>query len=457
MTKKTMKGVLALLSCASILALNGCGEIASAQQGLWQSESVNKMHADGVTAEEETSIYDSLDLSIFDLDRYDNEKYLQYYWESGIMYNEAATLVTNQDGTLDDVKLLYTPEKIISVRSADLQTKYVEGVDYTFENGVLKVLQSGNIPVLAYDNMYFETNPGQNASGGSTVEGNVGVKAFPTLDGKYEVYIENNSDLNRYQIAVTYYHKDVANYTVPTTQSREFSRLIGKLEQGENVNIACLGDSISNGTGATGNQELQPYSPNYFGLFGDYIKEKFNYKKVCLYENPEYYVADEENESQRIKMTNFSVGGKDSYWGVTQAEAVSAVCPDLVILGFGMNDGSAYTDATAYDANIKKIVETIRKSNPECAFVLVSTMLPNKNMSYTVGGASVYGNQEKYLPKLQQFASEEAGVVVADITTLHKEYLEVKNFRDMTANNINHPNDFLVRLYAQTIVKTIFG
>jgi hypothetical protein len=61
------------------------------------------------------------------------------------------------------------------------------------------------------------------------------------------------------------------------------------------------------------------------------------------------------------------------------------------------------------------------------------------------------------LPKLQKLAQEEAGVALADLTTLHKEYLTVKNYRDMTGNNVNHPNDFLMRLYAQTIVKTIFG
>ena len=106
---------------------------------------------------------------------------------------------------------------------------------------------------------------------------------------------------------------------------------------------------------------------------------------------------------------------------------------------------------------MQKIVNAIRKSNPDCAFVLLGTMLPKANICWNVGGASIYGNQEKYLPKLQTLASEEAGVVLADITTLHKEYLTVKNYRDMTGNNVNHPNDFLMRLYAQTIAKTIFG
>ena len=107
--------------------------------------------------------------------------------------------------------------------------------------------------------------------------------------------------------------------------------------------------------------------------------------------------------------------------------------------------------------NMLKIIEEIRATNPDCEFVVLGTMLPNENICWSEGGKSILGNQEKYLLKLQTLAQEEAGVALADITTLHKEYLTVKNYRDMTGNNVNHPNDFLVRLYAQTIVKTIFG
>jgi lysophospholipase L1-like esterase len=278
------------------------------------------------------------------------------------------------------------------------------------------------------------------------------------VDGKYEKYVEAGI-LYDYQIAVTYYHRDKGNYTVPATQSKEFDGVIGKLERGESVNIACLGDSISNGSNASGffSTKLNPCMPSYFGLVGDYIKAKYHYKNVYLYESGEAYVADKENEETRIKMTNFSVGGKDTYWGVTQTEAVAAVKPDLVILGFGMNDGSAYTGEKAYYNNMMKIIEEIRAVNPACKFVVLGTMLPNENICWSEGGKSILGNQEKYLLKLQTLAQEEAGVALADITTLHKEYLTVKNYRDMTGNNVNHPNDFLVRLYAQTIVKTIFG
>ncbi|MBQ4269425.1 MAG: SGNH/GDSL hydrolase family protein [Clostridia bacterium] len=122
-----------------------------------------------------------------------------------------------------------------------------------------------------------------------------------------------------------------------------------------------------------------------------------------------------------------------------------------------MNDGSAYTSAQEYYKNMAKLVEEIRAENPLCEFVVIGTMLPNANLCWKEGGKSVLGNQEAYLDQLKTLCNQKKGVALADITTLHKEYLTVKNYRDMTGNNINHPNDFLVRLYAQTIVKTIFG
>ena len=461
-----MKRAVALTVCALTVALGGCSTAAAAP-----TQSVNKGMVAAMSAtptngagdleiqanSTESTMYENVDLSIFDLPRYDNEKYLQYYWDSNIMYNESAMIVRNEDGSLDSVKLLFNVDEMISVRSADLKIKYVEGVDYKVENGVLTILEDGSIPILDYDKMYFESNPGESSSG-NTVEENQKVKAYPTVDGKYEIYQEAGL-LYVHQIAVTYYHKDKGNYTVPMAQSREFDGVIGKLERGESVNIACLGDSISNGSSASGffGTKLNPCMPSYFGLVGDYIKAKYNYQKVCLYEDPTHYVADKANEPTRIKMTNFSVGGKDSYWGVEQTAAVAAVKPDLVILGFGMNDGSAYTSEKVYYENMQKMITNIRKTNPSCEFVVLGTMLPNEKICWTEGGLSIYGNQEKYLPKLQTLAEEEAGVALADITTLHKEYLTVKNYRDMTGNNVNHPNDFLVRLYAQTIVRTIFG
>ena len=40
---------------------------------------------------------------------------------------------------------------------------------------------------------------------------------------------------------------------------------------------------------------------------------------------------------------------------------------------------------------------------------------------------------------------------MADVTNTHEGVLTRKKFYDFTGNNINHPNDFLNRVYSQTL------
>ena len=65
----------------------------------------------------------------------------------------------------------------------------------------------------------------------------------------------------------------------------------------------------------------------------------------------------------------------------------------------------------------------------------------------------LYGNQIKFAEKLLELETE--GVVVANMTRLHQDLLKRKNYADMTGNNINHPNDYLARVYAQVLLKTM--
>ena len=164
---KKMKNIIALATCFLTVAMSGCAAGAQVSNEQAQKETVmqptattsvmkNTQQEVETVAETESTIYDTMDLSIFDLPRYDNTKYLQYYWDNHITYNESAMLVRNADGSLDPVKLLFSVDEIISVRSADLTKKYVEDVDYKIENGKLIILEDGNIPVLDYNRMYFE-------------------------------------------------------------------------------------------------------------------------------------------------------------------------------------------------------------------------------------------------------------------------------------------------------------
>ena len=91
-----------------------------------------------------------------DVTKFDLKKFLVPVWDGKISYAEAAFVREAEDGEVKPIKLLYPIEEIISVRSADLQTVYVEGSDYTVQGGELHILRSGDIPVLAYSDYFFD-------------------------------------------------------------------------------------------------------------------------------------------------------------------------------------------------------------------------------------------------------------------------------------------------------------
>ena len=83
-------------------------------------------------------------------------------------------------------------------------------------------------------------------------------------------------------------------------------------------------------------------------------------------------------------------------------------------------------------------------------------MLPNEEVGYSLGVSILY-NQKNYLNVLIALENEYEGVAVADVTTPHEYLLSKKQFKDMSSNNINHPNDYVHRLYAQVCLKAMFG
>ena len=68
-----------------------------------------------------------------------------------------------------------------------------------------------------------------------------------------------------------------------------------------------------------------------------------------------------------------------------------------------------------------------------------------------------FANQPRYIGVLQEIAARRKGVGVADMTSIHRYVLDRKPFCDQSGNNINHPNDFISRLYTQVIIHTLTG
>ena len=134
-------------------------------------------------------------------------------------------------------------------------------------------------------------------------------------------------------------------------------------------------------------------------------------------------------------------------------EQITSKSPDLVLIAYGMNDSNderiGFTDER-FRTNILKLIGEIRERLPECEILLVS---------------SVYGNTFTFDPShyeahariLEEIAAERSGEGIAfcDPQAVERALLRRKAFADMMADNMVHPNDFGMRLIAQTIADSL--
>ena len=138
-----------------------------------------------------------------------------------------------------------------------------------------------------------------------------------------------------------------------------------------------------------------------------------------------------------------------SNWG--KGEAVNRVAsynPELVILAFGMNDGSAGVKPEDYKANIEHIIKIAQDKNPSTEFILISTILANPITKQD-------HRQLEYVEMHNELVKEYSGVVNVDMSNFTKELFKRKRGADILANHINHPSDFLVRGYVMNLVSAL--
>ena len=183
-----------------------------------------------------------------------------------------------------------------------------------------------------------------------------------------------------------------------------------------------MGDSISTGCNASGWAKTAPFQPPYQDLLVLNLQ--------AVYGAP-------------VTLQNLAVGGTDTAWGLANIGQVIQAQPDLVILAFGMND-AAGRPAPEYQANIRAMIDAVSKSCPEAEFILVATMLGNKDWTTL---------RHERFPQYRDALAElcRPGVALADMTSIWTELLKHKQDWDLTGNGVNHPNDFGHRLYAQVL------
>ena len=380
---------------------------------------------------------------------YDLETYMTPIWDGRVVHNETVMFL----GIDEKATLLYDADEIISVRSYDLKTEYVQGIDYDYVNGKLVLLDGTSIPCIDKSE-YYSSNAQYSAL---VTKGNTEADAT----GAYTYWGEGDT-MTKWQVAVTYKHSgEWDGYEINSQKSR-YQVLSQKLQNGEDVTFVFYGDSITYGANSSFMIGDEPYAPTWAIMFTQYVAKQYGY--TVRYIQNEFTQAPVPKQNTvfgsngTITYYNPSVGGwsvQDGYQNAKEyvGSVVSDYGCDLFTVAFGMNNGDLASKK--FVQYTEGIIDRVQNFAPETDIVLVSTMVPNPEATN-----GWYGNQEQFEAELliSADAYQRAGMncAVVCMTSMSKSVLENKRFRDYTGNNINHPNDFMARLYAQVMYQTIF-
>ena len=412
---KWLAAGMAAIMCAGMAGCSvqpgesGEGESTVSQNGSSTAGSAEQ----GELAKKAAEIYESLSEEERDCAAYALDKYAATYWNGNVVYNESVMFLKAEDGSVPAAPLMYHADKILAVRDAKLGTLYKEGVDYALEDGKLVWLEGSSMPTMSYKAYYLD-------------------KAIPNASlartgGGYIAFSEGGN-FHKRQVAVTYIHMDSWQGPTPQYKGDLLPKTIAKLQNKEDIQIVLYGDSISTGANSSSFINFEPRAQTWFDMMIAKLQQQYG--------------------TDKINFVNKAVGGTDSAWGLRNVDAeVASLKPDLVILAFGMNDGTFKVDPLVFENNLKSMMEAVRSANADCEFVLVSTMLANPEAQ------DQNGRQEEYEPVIRGLETE--GVAVANVTEVHKHLMGIKRYYDMTGNNVNHPNDFVARLYAQIMLSTL--
>ena len=326
----------------------------------------------------------------------DLDQYMQPFWQGKTVYNETV-LMLSENGQPASGRLMFNPSRIVSVKNYGLTTNYTEGTDYTLAGRSLICTPVSRMTRL---------------------------KDADLMKGEY-----NWNELTGKQIVVTYEHDDVWTGPAQGFVGDALPTTMRKLRAHGPLRVVAYGDSITHGIGTSRVMHILPYMPPYPELF------VLRLKQIC--------------HDDRIQLFNSAQSGATSDWGARMAgRMVASLNPDLVTIAFGQNDFWGVPAAT-FANNISNIIQTVRAENPHAEFLLVSTL--RFDPAYTTN--ALYWNAvSDYEAKLKSMTGP--GVQNVDMTAISEAAYAAKKPKDCL-NDPLHPDDFLARWYAQSLVAAL--
>ena len=374
---------------------------------------------------------------------------LQPFWNTREVYNETFMFI----GLEGEAQLLYAPSEIISIKDYRLKQTYVEGKDFVIEGNTIKRTKTSSMPYLEANEYWVDeetknANTVDNITFQKVIDNALGPKEFG-LTGERYIKVRENILPEYYQCVISYKHNDPFPTDGFYPQSQGIENFISKLENDKKASIVFYGDSITEGWTASGHKwewSIEPNMSSWVYMVEDYLEVKYDAQIDVTNEAIGGWTTAQGLANFDIKMEG-SVPHRHSH--ESEDRSHSTLNPDLLVLGFGMNDWTL--DPAAYRTMIAQIVAKYYAANPNGNVILISSMPANVD-------TEIEGNQKLFEKELEVVAHNYEGTLVAPVYSAYQQLFTMgKNSRDILSNNINHPNDFGVRVYAQVVLKTLLG
>ncbi len=386
--------------------------------------------------------------------KYDFNEMAMPYWAGNTMYNESTLLLEGGDGSIS-ANLAHVPDSVLSIRDFTLEKEFKQGVDYTVSGRTITRLehQDNDMPYFTGANIR-----------GEGISVNPAIKNCNEGEDPGDVLFTDTMEIFMRQIFVTYKFSDSEKASVPR-QDYAGGRLLSlqnSLVTGEDLSILVLGDSISGGGQSSSGANLEPFCPNWVDIYGDAVSRE---------------IKKRTDTQPQVSVFNKSVGGMSSSHDIdmyyspdgehTWAEYYTKMYkPDIVMIAHGMNDGTWYVTPEKFIQNLETIMSQCQAvSQKQLDFIVVGCMRPNDSGAGWLGsprpgggfipgytGTPCFNLQQDYPQKMAALEDAHERLVYVEMWDKHTRLLEYKKYEDMTVNNLNHPNDFIIRVYAMSLI-----
>jgi acyl-CoA thioesterase-1 len=195
-----------------------------------------------------------------------------------------------------------------------------------------------------------------------------------------------------------------------------------KLRTGQQVRIVAFGDSITAGGDASEPALI------FWERWAAALRAKYPHASV--------------------ETTNGATGGDTTVQGLQRLQdKVLRQKPDLVLIGFGMNDHNREgfgVPLESFATNLRTIISRIR-AGTGAEIVLFSAFPPNPKWHYGSHDMEAYAEATERVARQEHCA-------FADVYHYWMSIAARKKPEDLLGNNINHPNDFGHGIYLQAFL-----